>query len=73
MITETARVYDDLAEHYHLIFQDWDWSIGRQVRSGRCWKAGWSEALQKYSTVPVGSEHKLSGLHNAVIWSTPLI
>ena len=27
----SAQTYDDLAEHYHLIFEDWDTSISRQA------------------------------------------
>jgi glycine/sarcosine N-methyltransferase len=29
--TEPAALYDDLAEHYHLIFEDWEQSIARQA------------------------------------------
>ncbi len=31
MSKDTARFYDDLAEHYHLIFEDWSRSIERQA------------------------------------------
>jgi len=31
MSTDTAGFYDDLAEHYHLIFEDWSRSIERQA------------------------------------------
>ena len=31
MSTDTAAFYDDLAEHYHLIYEDWDRSIERQA------------------------------------------
>ncbi|QHN02783.1 class I SAM-dependent methyltransferase [Granulicella sp. WH15] len=31
MSTDTARFYDDLAEHYHLIFENWGRSIERQA------------------------------------------
>lgn len=31
MSTNTAAFYDDLAEHYHLIFEDWGRSIQRQA------------------------------------------
>ncbi len=31
MSTDTAAFYDDLAEHYHLIFEDWSRSIERQA------------------------------------------
>src|SRR5262245_2618029 len=31
MGTDTAGFYDDLAEHYHLIFEDWSRSIERQA------------------------------------------
>ena len=31
MSTDTAGFYDDLAEHYHLIFEDWGRSIERQA------------------------------------------
>lgn len=31
MSKDTARFYDDLAEHYHLIFEDWGRSIERQA------------------------------------------
>lgn len=31
MTTDTAAFYDDLAEHYHLIFEDWGRSIARQA------------------------------------------
>lgn len=31
MRAEPAAFYDDLAEHYHLIFEDWDRSIERQA------------------------------------------
>lgn len=31
MSTDTAGFYDDLAEHYHLIFEDWGLSIERQA------------------------------------------
>jgi glycine/sarcosine N-methyltransferase len=29
--TDPAAFYDDLAEHYHLIFEDWDRSIAKQA------------------------------------------
>ena len=31
MNEDTATFYDDLAEHYHLIYEDWDSSIDRQA------------------------------------------
>ncbi len=31
MTTDPAAFYDDLAEHYHLIFEDWDRSIAKQA------------------------------------------
>ena len=31
MSTDTVAFYDDLAEHYHLIYEDWDRSIERQA------------------------------------------
>lgn len=31
IVPNTARFYDDLAEHYHLIFEDWGRSIERQA------------------------------------------
>jgi glycine/sarcosine N-methyltransferase len=31
MIMDTSQSYDDLAEHYHLIFENWDASIERQT------------------------------------------
>lgn len=31
MSTDTAGFYDDLAEHYHLIFEDWGRSVQRQA------------------------------------------
>lgn len=33
MSTDTAGFYDDLAEHYHLIFEDWGRSIQRQANT----------------------------------------
>jgi glycine/sarcosine N-methyltransferase len=32
MVTTTSSFYDDLADHYHLIFDDWNKSIERQAR-----------------------------------------
>jgi len=32
MSEDTTAFYNDLAEHYHLIFEDWDLSIERQAR-----------------------------------------
>jgi hypothetical protein len=29
---DTAESYDELASHYHLIFEDWEASIERQAR-----------------------------------------
>jgi SAM-dependent methyltransferase len=32
MVTKTLDFYEDLAEYYHLLFEDWDKSIGRQEK-----------------------------------------
>ena len=34
MVTKTLDFYEDLAEYYHLLFEDWDKSIGRQDKWG---------------------------------------
>ena len=31
MIIDAAKTYDDLADHYHLIFDDWERSMERQA------------------------------------------
>jgi hypothetical protein len=64
----TLDFYDPLAEHYHLIFEDWDTSIERQagilnpllasqLRSGP----------SKFWIAPAASERKPSALRATVI------